>query len=71
MNKLTITLVAAFFALTSLSQANADIAETPITLPNGLGSATLYSNQELNRAKAGVIVVHEWWGPKSICQRQS
>ena len=62
MNKLTISLVAVFFALINLSQASADIAETPITLPNGLGSATLYSNQQTNSAKAGVIVVHEWWG---------
>lgn len=62
MNQLAITLVAVFFALTSLSRASADIAETPITLPNDLGSATLYSNQKQDNAKAGVIVVHEWWG---------
>ena len=61
MNKITIFLLAAFFALTSL-QVSADVAETPVTLPNGLGSATLYSNQKLNSNNAGVIVVHEWWG---------
>ena len=62
MNKLTVTLLAAFFALTSLSKASADITETLITLPDDLGSATLYSNQEQSSAKAGVIVIHEWWG---------
>jgi dienelactone hydrolase len=62
MNKLAITLVAAFFALTTLSQASADIVETSVALPNDLGSATLYSNQRLYSTKAGVIVVHEWWG---------
>ena len=62
MNKLTTILVVVFLALASLSLARADIAETPITLPNGLGSATLYSNQKLSSAEAGVVVVHEWWG---------
>ena len=62
MNRLTTTLVAAFFALTSLSQASANIVETAITLPNNLGSATLYSNQKQSSAKAGIIVIHEWWG---------
>lgn len=62
MKKLTMTLVAAFLALTSFTQASADISETAITLPNDLGSATLYSNQGQKSAKPGVIVVHEWWG---------
>ena len=62
MNKLTITLVAAFFTLACLAKANADITETAITLPNDLGSATLYSNQNQTSANAGVIVIHEWWG---------
>lgn len=62
MNKLTTGLLAAFFALITLSQASAEIVETPVSLPNGLGSATLYSNQKLKDANAGVIVIHEWWG---------
>lgn len=62
MKKSITTLVATFFTLITLSSASADIVETPVTLPDGLGSATLYSNKKLKNAKAGVIVVHEWWG---------
>lgn len=62
MNKLTMILVAVCFALIGLSTAHADVVETPITLPNDLGSATLYSNQKISSANAGVIVIHEWWG---------
>lgn len=62
MNKLVITLIVVFLVFTNFSQASADILEKQITLPNGLGSATLYTNQTLTEAKAGVIVIHEWWG---------
>lgn len=62
MNKLTIIFIAVFFVFTNFSQASADIVEKQITLPDGLGSATLYTNQKLTQAKAGVIVIHEWWG---------
>jgi len=62
MNKLTMMLLVALFALSSLSKVSADIVETLITLPNDLGSATLYSNSKTNDANAGVLVIHEWWG---------
>ena len=40
-----------------------NITETQITLPDGLGSATLYGSSETAKdATSGVIVVHEWWG---------
>ena len=62
MNKLTKIFVAVFFVLTTLPPAHADIVETPITLPNNLGSATLYRNQKQSSTEIGIIVVHEWWG---------
>lgn len=62
MKKLTLTFIAAVFSLIGLSQAIADITETAVKLPDGLGSATLYSNEKQSDAKSGVIVVHEWWG---------
>ncbi|MEM9101445.1 MAG: dienelactone hydrolase family protein [Pseudomonadota bacterium] len=62
MKKLIITLVATFFALINLAKASTDILETSVTLPNGLGSATLYSQQKNKDARASVIVIHEWWG---------
>lgn len=62
MNRLIPFFIAILFAFTTLSRASADIAETQVTLPNGLGSATLYSNQKLKDATAGIIVIHEWWG---------
>ena len=62
MKKLTTTLASALLAISSLSQADEHIAESAITLPDGLGSATLYSNSNSDDATAGVIVVHEWWG---------
>ena len=55
-------LLTALLTFTSLSWAGADTFERTIVLPDGLGSATLYSNQEFNSAKPAVIVVHEWWG---------
>lgn len=62
MNKPTAMLITAFLFLSNLTQAAAEIAETQITLPNDLGTATLYRNTEQSSASAGVIVVHEWWG---------
>ena len=62
MKKLSVFFAAAVFALAGLSQANPDVTETSVTLPDGLGSATIYANKELKSASAGVIVVHEWWG---------
>ena len=62
MNKLTYFIAVVFIAILSMAQASADVVETPITLPDGLGSATLYTNQNVKTATAGVIVVHEWWG---------
>jgi len=39
----------------------ADITEKPLDLPNQLGKAVLYTNTT-GKPKAGVIVIHEWWG---------
>ncbi|MEM0909865.1 MAG: dienelactone hydrolase family protein [Pseudomonadota bacterium] len=62
MNRLSKMLFALFFITTNMVSANANIVETQITLPDGLGSATLYSDETMDSAKSGVIVVHEWWG---------
>lgn len=62
MNKLGKYLLAMLFSLAFISQANSEVIEKPVTLPNGLGSATLYSNKKLGGAKPGVLVIHEWWG---------
>lgn len=62
MNTLTRTLITLVFIVAGFSQAVAGIAEKAITLPNGLGSATLYTNDKLSGAKPAVIVIHEWWG---------
>lgn len=62
MNKFTSILAVAFFALITLSYSHADVTETPVTLPDGLGSATIFANEKQSETKAGVIVVHEWWG---------
>ncbi len=62
MKKLTLKLVAICMALVSTTHVYADVTETSITLPNDLGTATLYSNQKQAKENAGVIVVHEWWG---------
>lgn len=42
--------------------SQADIIETAITLPNELGTGVMYLNDKQKHPKAGVIVVHEWWG---------
>ena len=42
--------------------ALAGVKETPVTLPDGLGTAVLYSNDGEKGRDAGVIVIHEWWG---------
>lgn len=62
MKKLTLILTAALLALVNLSQANGEVKEVLVTLPDGLGSATMYSDSKEGNTKAGVIVVHEWWG---------
>lgn len=41
--------------------AYADVQEQKLDLPNKLGSAVLYTS-DVGKPKAGVIVVHEWWG---------
>ncbi len=61
MNTFIVTFLAVFFVFTS-SQVVAGISETIISLPNNLGSATLYNSKDAKSANAGVIVVHEWWG---------
>lgn len=42
--------------------AKADIIETPVTLPDNLGTGVMYLNEKQKEPSAGVIVVHEWWG---------
>ncbi|MGB1466305.1 MAG: dienelactone hydrolase family protein, partial [Alcanivorax nanhaiticus] len=42
--------------------AQADIIETPVTLPDNLGTGVMYLNEKQKEPSAGVIVVHEWWG---------
>lgn len=39
----------------------ADVTEQKMDLPNKLGSAYFYSSSQ-DKPKAGVIVIHEWWG---------
>lgn len=62
MINLTRSIATVFVLLISASLAFAEVEETPITLPDDLGTATLYSQSDSKGAKAGVIVVHEWWG---------
>ena len=62
MKKLTTTLLVLWLSFAALSKATAEITETTLSLPDNLGSATLYSNQQQTSATAGVVVVHEWWG---------
>ena len=61
MNKL-ITLITIFFAIAYFSPTSAEVIEKSITLPDDLGSATLYSNKNKKSDGAGIIVIHEWWG---------
>ncbi len=62
MKQLAITLLAAVFALTNSNCVSAEVTEKAITLPNDLGTATLYSNPKVDGSDTGIIVVHEWWG---------
>jgi dienelactone hydrolase len=57
-----ITVVTFCFLALVVGHAQAGIVEKEISLPNGLGTATLYSNEQKGPATSGVIVVHEWWG---------
>lgn len=41
--------------------SHADVQEQKLDLPNKLGTAVLYTS-DVGKPKAGVIVVHEWWG---------
>lgn len=40
---------------------HADVTEKQLDLPDQLGHAVLYTNT-VGKPKAGVIVIHEWWG---------
>lgn len=51
--------------------ALAEIVETPVTLPDDLGSGVLYSNSETRGETAAVIVVHEWWGLNDFARYQA
>ncbi len=42
--------------------AFSDIIETPVTLPDGLGTGVMYLNDKQKKPGPGVIVIHEWWG---------
>jgi dienelactone hydrolase len=50
------------FIIWSLTMnTRADVMEQKLDLPNKLGSAVLYTS-DIGKPKAGVIVIHEWWG---------
>lgn len=51
-----------FCLLLSAGGAIAEVLEQEIELPGGVGDGVLYMSDDLDRATAGVIVVHEWWG---------
>lgn len=50
------------FCLLLSAGAAAEVLEREIELPGGVGNGVLYMSDDLDRATAGVIVVHEWWG---------
>ncbi len=62
MQKLSTRVITTLVVLLSFTQVSADIIEQQVNLPDGLGTATLYSNSKTTNAEAGVIVIHEWWG---------
>ena len=50
------------FILSVCAKAMAEVVEENVALPDELGTATLYYNDDAVAKTAGVIVVHEWWG---------
>jgi dienelactone hydrolase len=48
--------------LLACSTLNAAVIEKKLSLPNKLGAAVLYSNDQTNKPGPAVVVVHEWWG---------
>ncbi|MDM7860947.1 dienelactone hydrolase family protein [Alteromonas sp. ASW11-36] len=62
MKRLAITLIMSVFAILNAANVNAEITETSVSLPNGLGTATMYSDPTQTEKRPGVIVIHEWWG---------
>lgn len=62
MKKLSIAFLAIMFAVSLFSSAKASVVESVVTLPNELGSATLYTSKKAKPGAASVIVIHEWWG---------
>ncbi|EKF75702.1 dienelactone hydrolase family protein [Alcanivorax hongdengensis A-11-3] len=44
------------------ASARAEVIETPVKLPDNLGSGYLYVNDDYDTPGQAVIVVHEWWG---------
>lgn len=55
-------LIPLLFALCCLPAFAGSVKETPVTLPDNLGTAVLYTPRWAMSERPGVIVVHEWWG---------
>lgn len=55
-------LIPVLFALCCLPAFAGGVKETPVTLPDDLGTAVLYTPRWAMKERPGVIVVHEWWG---------
>lgn len=62
MKTLVLTLTFSVLALLNTAQVSAEITEKMVSLPAGLGTATLYRDSTQTDKKPGVIVIHEWWG---------
>ena len=64
-----------FFLLVSLIVAGqagyAEIIETEVTLPDGLGKGIMYLNDDQKDPGPGVIVVHEWWGLNNYARNRA
>jgi dienelactone hydrolase len=56
-----LAIIGALFALVSPIVMGA-VVEKTIHFDNGLGSAVLYYDEQVDKPHSGTIVVHEWWG---------
>ncbi len=56
------TLIPLLLILFCMPALAGSVKETPVTLPDALGTAVLYTPRWAMSEKPGVIVVHEWWG---------
>lgn len=62
MKKLALILTMSVMTMLNVAHVSAAITETTVSLPDGLGTATLYSDSNQTDKRPGVIVIHEWWG---------